>query len=113
MWLSKKISQSKKKNSSCSAEVTSSGSNITVQGSDEYRDISLLAPEGIAYVPTRGKECVLLPIGNKVVALGTAVSEKSLNEGEIMLYSGDGSITLKNDGSIHISGRVYINGTEY
>lgn len=113
MWLSKKISQEKNKKTTFTAEVTNSGSSITAQSSNEHRDIKLIAPQGISYAPESGENCLLIKTEDEVAALGIPVKDKNLDEGEIMLYAGDASITLTKDGKIYLSGRVFINGVEY
>lgn len=113
MWLSKKISEGKNNKNIFSAEVTNSGSSITAQSSNEHRDIKLIAPQGISYTPENGKNCVIIKSEGETVTVGVPVEDKNLDEGEIMIYAGSGSITLKNDGKIYLSGRVFINGVEY
>lgn len=113
MWLSKKICEEKNEKTTFTAEVTKPGSSITAQSSNEHREIKLIAPQGVSYSPKSGENCILMKTENEVVAIGVPVKDKNLDEGEIMIYSGTGSITLKNDGKIYLSGRVFINGVEY
>ncbi len=113
MWISKIMTKKAKVQTNINAKVTKPGSTIDVQASNEHRNVPIVAPQGIAYVPEAGRDCVLLPMDEGVVALGLVSSEKNLSEGEIMLYSQNASISLKKDGSIHLIGKVFINGKEY
>lgn len=114
MWISQKLSKEKNTSKNITAEVTDiEKGNIKAQGSNEYRDISTIAPTGLSYGANQGDKCLLIPINNTVVSLGNKMVDKSLEEGEIMLYSGEGSIVLKNDGKILINGQVFINGEKY
>lgn len=114
MWISKKLASAKKQSQNLSVQVNNAeAGEIQVQGSNEYRDVKIISPSGISYTPELGEDCLMLPINDSVVAVGSYMKNKSLDEGEIMLYSGTGSITLKNDGRILINGQVFINGEEY
>lgn len=108
MWLSRELSlNSKKKNEVSIGEVTGiSGSNLYIQGHQEYRDVPMIAPFGIAYNPPLDNEAVVLPTENGNVCPGVICSDKNLNPGELMLFSSGGaSIVLKNNGDVLINGK--------
>lgn len=108
MWISQKMASIKNNilSENSLGEVTNSnGSNVTIQSASEYREIPLIAPYGIAYVPYNGDETVVIPVAGKQVCLGSIVKNKNLNPGELMLFSkGGAKIILKNDGTVIING---------
>lgn len=110
MWISKRITQQNKNEmGAISGEITGVQSEtVNVQNSNEYREISTIAPAGIAYVPVEGAKTVVLPMADTAVCVGVITEDKNLQPGELMLYSAGGaSILLKNDGT------VWINGSEF
>lgn len=114
MWISEKLAQRRTAGDNLAAEVTGiCREGIQAQGSNEYREVPIVAPQGLSYAPQIGKKCVLVPLNGSVVSTGTYMEDKFLEDGEIMLYSGTGSVTLKNDGRVLINGDVYINGQKY
>lgn len=110
MWISKKMASIRKNISDENSlgEITDSiGSNVTVQSASEYREIPLIAPYGIAYVPDSGDETVVIPVLGKRICLGTLVQDKNLDPGELMLFSkGGAKIILKNDGTVVINDTI-------
>ncbi len=112
MWLSKKILNITNNNYAKLGDITASGNNkVCSQSEEEFRDISLITLSGIAYSPNEGEECVVLPTANnETVCIGVKMSNKELNPGEIMIYSGEeAKIILKKDGTVNIYGQVFIN----
>lgn len=110
MWISQRVASIKNDipSENCLGEITdSNGSNVTVQSANEYRDIPLVAPFGIAYVPTNGDRSVVIPVSDQSVCLGSLVEDKNLEPGELMLFSNGGAkIILKNDGTVVINDTV-------
>ncbi len=109
MWISQKMASiNNTANENSLGEITdSSGSNVTVQSAHEYREIPLIAPYGIAYVPDNGDKTVVIPVAGKNICLGSIVKDKNLNPGELMLFSkGGAKIILKNDGTVVINDTV-------
>lgn len=107
MWISKKIAVEDKNLSMASSGeiVDASGGLVSVQNSNEHRDIEMISPYGIAYNPTQGEKAVMLSIGDLSFCAGVVCENKDLAPGELMLYSSGGaSIVLKNDGRVLING---------
>ncbi len=116
MWILKAMNSISKngKNADIGAIVNTSGKTLRIQGCQQYREIPIAAPYGIAYNPPHGEESVIVPLENSGICLGVKSKNTALSEGEIMIYSSGGaSILLKNDGSISINAEsVRINGRE-
>ncbi len=86
----------------------SNSNSIAVVSSGEHKRLKSCLPYGIASVPPTGECAVVLPLEDGEVSLGVIAKSKTLEEGELMLFSrGGASIVLKNDG------RVLINGKEF
>ena len=108
MWLSRELSLSSKEKSETSIGETigTDGSKIYIQSHQEYRDVPMIAPFGIAYNPPLNSEAVVLPTDKGNVCPGVICSNKNLKPGELMLYSSGGaSIVLKDNGDVLINGK--------
>ena len=80
--------------------------SLAVVSSGEHKRLKACMPYGIASVPPVGEHAVVLPLDDGEVNLGVIAQSKSLEEGEVMLYSkGGASIVLKNNGKVIINGR--------
>lgn len=108
MWISNKIAVDDKlkiRKASIGDVTMVEGEKIIVQNSDEYRDISIASPKGIAYVPSQGDKVAVIPIGEENICIGVIKEGMNLKEGELMLYSSGGAkIILKNNGEVVING---------
>ena len=83
--------------------VKSSGNTVSVDSSEEHREIKCCVPYGFASVVPVGESAVVLPLANGEVSLGVLAKNVELDEGEVMLSSkGGASIVLKNDGRVLI-----------
>src|SRR5574344_1703659 len=59
----------------------------------------VIAPCGVAYVPTSGSKTAIIPLDGTQVCIGGIVPSKNLQPGEIMLYSAGGAtLVMKNNG---------------
>ena len=77
------------------------------------RQLSVVTPAGIAYIPRPREDAVVMSDGNEQLCLGVRMmaNDRGIKPGEIMVFSSnDTYIHLTNDGKIYISGEVYING---
>ena len=87
--------------------VKSSGNTVSVDSSEEHREIKCCVPYGFASVVPVGESAVVLPLANGEVSLGVLAKNVELDEGEVMLSSkGGASIVLKNDGRVLINGKA-------
>lgn len=107
MWISNKIAsrEKSKERKTASADVTMvSGENIVVQNSNEYRDIKIVSPRGVAYMPVQGDKTVVIPVGDENICIGAINESAGLEAGELMFYSlGGAKIILKNNGEVVIN----------
>ena len=87
--------------------VKSSGNTVSVDSSEEHREIKCCVPYGFASVVPVGESAVVLPLANGEASLGVLAKNVGLDEGEVMLSSkGGASIVLKNDGRVLINGKA-------
>lgn len=96
------------------ARVSYAGSGgFGVVGASELRSPPTFAPRGIAYMPCRGDNLLLLNVGGGETCVGALASAQGLKPGELRLYSSGGaSILLDENGDIHLEGRrIFCNGT--
>lgn len=87
---------------------TACDGKIQVNASSDFRNVPIVAPYGIAYVPPSGEKSIVLPTNNGNMCVGIVAPLNDLKPGEIMLYSAGGaSLILKNDGAVYINGKEY------
>lgn len=106
MWLSKKITTNQPEAASTNIGYISdvNTTQVTVKNGDEFKDIPMLAPFGIAYVPNVGDKAIIMHTPNSDICAGGIVENSDLEPGEVMLYSSGGaSIILKNSGEVMIN----------
>ncbi len=109
MWISRKVGALVQQALPAQVgRVTSDSSRLSVQADALYHDVPVVAPFGIAYVPPKGAELVLLDAADTTVCLGTVNASAALQQGELMLTSSGGAcIYLKNNGQVEINGRLF------
>lgn len=119
MWLAKQaaLSDRERQGAVTTGEVTISGGSPGAKADGELRGLELAAPEGVYWKPRAGQQMLLLHAddGSELAAgvLGQA-APADLAPGELLLTSAGGAVLrLKNDGSIRITGALYINGMPY
>ena len=108
MWLSKQISNACKAVKSVTfGKVTSTQKNtVTVQATQEHREIKNVSPFGVISIPPVGAKAVVTPTEEGFIYTGTVAQPSDLESGELMLYSSGGaSIILKNNGQVLINGK--------
>lgn len=114
MWLMKQMAVNSEERYSAADKgmvALSGGGSVNVRASSEHIGVPVAAPYGIAYVPPEGADAVLLPAAGGSICIGSAVKDKGLEAGEIMLYSAGGAeLILKNDGTILANGKVIAGG---
>lgn len=107
MWLTSFLSKEKSGLKAAKGNITASHERkVQVNASTQYRDVPVVAPYGIAYVPPVGEGAVIVPYEGGEACVGVIASQPvNLQRGELMLYSAGGaSIVLRNDGSVLING---------
>lgn len=111
MWIAKQMAQRRREQETGAfGTVTAPGAQLAAVTDTERRGLRLIAPGGIAWAP-RTAQTVLLFQGTEDCVLGQEVScEQTLLPGELCLYSDGASVTLKNNGEIHVIGTIFVNG---
>ena len=100
------------------AGVTKAGSDQVIRAETEEGggQFALLFPPGVAGAPKTGDSVIVAQSNDGGVCLGLRGSPppEALSPGEVMLYAGEQArIHLKPDGTIHLWGRVFLNGEEW
>lgn len=112
MWLTSFLNKGNYKAPATKGSITgTNASSVCIDASAQHRDVSLVAPYGIAYVPPVGEGAVLVPFDGGDACVGVVAGlPENLERGEVMLYSAGGaSIVLKNDGTVLINGVDVVN----
>ncbi len=106
---------------SAEAEVgvaTIGGGEAAVLTRGEDRFLPVYGPGGVAWMPKAGDTVLVIKGGSgreeRCIAGALARQETDgLEPGELRLYSGGASLTLRNDGTVEIYGQLMINGFPY
>ncbi len=109
MWLTSFLSQTKgQSQTSRGSVVASAGGIVDVDTALRHRNLPVVAPYGIVYVPPVGEDAVVMSTLSGEACVGVvAPTARNLSPGELMLCSAGGaSIVLKNDGTVLINGAV-------
>jgi len=95
-------------------EITIGGESAGVMTAAEKRDMAVVSPAGFVWRPKAGQSVLVLKTGEGESFIAGAVQEAeagSLKSGELRICSDCAAITLKNDGSISISGNLSLSGS--
>ncbi len=100
-------------NNSILADVTSaSGNKINAYSAGESREVRLIAPYGVIWLPPVGTVAEIIKNWGRdkhAVAIGVISEDKGISPGECLLYSqGGAKIYMKNDGSVILNDSVQI-----
>lgn len=111
MWLSKRImQQAQEPDAAALGTVTIGGEDAAVISDAEKRSAKIISPGGYCWQPS-AKDCVLIVKGNELYINGRLQEEaKGLAAGEVRIFSGRSSVTLRRSGRVEIDGDVFING---
>ncbi|MCQ2420660.1 MAG: hypothetical protein MJ118_05955 [Clostridia bacterium] len=111
MWLSKRImQQAQEPDAAALGTVTIGGEDAAVISDAEKRSAKIISPGGYCWQPS-AKDCVLIVKGNELYINGRLQEEaKGLAAGEVRIFSGRSSVTLRRNGRVEIDGDVFING---
>lgn len=114
MWLSSQGAASAEEVAQAElGTVSIPGVSVFVAG--ERRNVRLFAPGGYFWKPEQKENVLLLPCkeeeGFALVAQELAAPSQSLAAGEVLLsVSPVAGICLRRDGSIHLTGKIFVNG---
>lgn len=115
MWISKKTAEAEGERGSPArlAEITIGGSSAAAGTDGESRSLNVVSMGGYFWRPAPGETALILDCadGASVVAgVSQTENEDGLAAGEVRVSSGGASVTLKNDGSILVSGDLSLSG---
>lgn len=108
MWITTAMSKRSSSKPASKGSVTASNNqNVEIESSAQHKDVPVVAPFGIAYVPPVGQDAVVIPFEGGEACVGVlSPCNNEIQRGELMLFSAGGaSIVLKNDGSVLINGK--------
>ena len=110
MWLSEQFAEAPERPASGFAEVSIGGArSAVVSAGREQRLLPVIAPGGYTWLPLPGQRVLVLNDGAACIA-GSVQDGTALEPGDVLIHAGDGSIRLSADGTIRITGQVYLNG---
>lgn len=106
---------------SAEAEVgvtTIGGGEAAVLTRGEDRSLPVYGPGGLVWTPKAGDTVLVIKggSGREEQCIAGALARRETDElepGELRLYSGGASLTLRNDGAVEIEGRLVVNGSLY
>lgn len=111
MWLSQQFCKESSAEGTCFGEVTISGGKAAAKDAGrEQRLLPTVSPGGFVWVPDTADRVLMLREGAPCIIGRTQPEQPDLLPGEVMLYAGSGSIRLRKDGSIELTGKVIVNG---
>lgn len=111
MWLSEQFRRETSVEGTCFGEVTISGGKAAAKDAGrEQRLLPTVSPGGFVWVPDTGDQVLVLREGAPCIIGRLQGEQPDLLPGEVMLYAGSGSIRLRKDGSIELTGKVIVNG---
>ena len=84
----------------------------------EDRSLPVYGPGGLVWTPKAGDTVLVIKggSGREEQCIAGALARRETDElepGELRLYSGGASLTLRNDGTVEIYGRLMVNGSLY
>lgn len=113
MWLSRRIVEEKpEEETAVIGSVTIGGLDTAVVTDAEKRNAKMIAPGGYCWAPSVN-DTVLVLKGSEAYIPGKLMRGGGLSANEVMIYSQQSRIILRNNGKIEIEGDVYIDGDLY
>lgn len=123
MWLAGRLRTGGETQETAQSEcgtVTIGGSAAGVLSRGEERELPAVAPGGYVWRPVSGERVLVLKggtLGEERYIAGTLPDGERLEEiadGEVCIFSAGGaSVCVRNDGSVEITGDLYVNGQRY
>ena len=111
MWLSEQFCKETSVDASGFGEVTISGGKAAAKDAErEQRLLPTVSPGGFVWLPDTGDQVLVLREGAPCIIGRAQPEQRELSPGEVMLYAGSGSIRLRKDGTIELTGKVIVNG---
>ena len=123
MWIGKQLADTvrRAREESACAELgvtTIGGAETAVVSRGEERQLPVYGPGGMLWLPRAGDAVLVIKGGSGreercVAGAAQTRAPEGMVPGEIRLYSGGASLTLRNDGRIEVIGELIINGEPY
>jgi len=116
MWLSQQMRPAPEDTGADLGVTSISGSSAGVIAKGELRSLPVYGPGGYLWQPAAGQTVLVIKGGTGaqeccVAGAKQAPAPTGMQPGEVYLYAGDGSIYLKNDGTVVLRGTVSVEGT--
>lgn len=113
MWLSEKMAGGTPGGTALQqGQISLAGEAPAVITDGQLTKVRVLSPGGYAWQPALGDGVLVSALEDPVI-LGKLQSPAELLPGEVRLYAGKAGISLRPDGSIHLTGEVFINGQKW
>ena len=113
MWLSRQIAaKPNQQEQAAMGQISVAGETPAAVTTTEHRNLRLVCPGGYAWSPTDGQRVLLLRGSAQTVLGQSEPSPVELSQGEVCLYAAGCNIILRNNGEIHLNGRIFCNGVE-
>ena len=110
MWLSKRGEAALPDEYAGPGVVSIGGETPAIVSDLERRNAKLYSPGGYCWRPAADDKVLVIKSDTPCIAGKEQQMPEEIKEAEVFLYSKNTSIHLKNDGSIHLTGQVYVNG---
>jgi len=114
MWLARKEKKAGSRAGAFTGPVTVPGDPAGAWLEGERRGVAVYAPGGYHWVPGQGDEVLVLKAGEsgeEPCAVGVPSGGTGLRPGEVLITAGKGSILMRTDGTVAVSGIFSVNGT--
>lgn len=114
MWLSKRVMREENpEDAAAIGTVTIGGDEPAVLTDAEKRRAKIVSPGGYCWNPA-ATDCALVFRGNELYLAGMPQEgTRGLQPGEVLVFSKGAQIRVGNDGTIRLSGDVFIEGDLY
>lgn len=116
MWLSRQMRPAPEEAGAELGVTSISGASAGVVAKGELRALPVYGPGGYLWQPAAGQTVLVIKGGTDaqeccVAGAKQAAAPAGMQPGEVYLYAGNGSIYLKNDGTVVLQGTVSVEGT--
>lgn len=114
MWLAKSVRENEENVHADIGVVTLSGDPAGVYLDGERRSLPVYSAGGYTWRPKVGQQVLVIKTGDNqagTYVVGTAQDDTQMEAGEVVIQSDSGAkIHWKADGSLELTGDVYVNG---
>lgn len=113
MWLSRQMSaKATPPETAAMGKISIAGAAPAAVTDTEHRNLRVICPGGYGWVPGDGQQVLVLQGTPEAVLGQSQPAPVDLAPGEVCLYAGGCEIILRNNGEIHLNGRIFCNGVE-